>query len=113
MDRAGGVNKMDCDTAAHKQSRYGEIANEVMDMLVKVGWKNDFIVDTACGHGRVLRAAGALYGPGRPVGKTRNPGAVLSPQRHWRLPHRGILRPRFRDWVPSLARPCGSSSAMP
>merc|ERR1712157_47057 len=38
-----GVNKMDCDTAAYKQSRYEEIANEMKSMLVKVGWKKDFI----------------------------------------------------------------------
>merc|ERR1712142_626287 len=38
-----GVNKMDCDTAAYKQSRYDEIANEMKSMLVKVGWKKDFI----------------------------------------------------------------------
>merc|ERR1712141_92840 len=33
-----GVNKMDCDTAGYKQSRYDEIANEMKSMLVKVGW---------------------------------------------------------------------------
>merc|ERR1739848_787350 len=38
-----GVNKMDCDTAAYKQSRYVEISNEMKNMLVKVGWKKDFI----------------------------------------------------------------------
>merc|ERR1712217_707310 len=38
-----GVNKMDCDTAAYKQSRFDEIANEMKSMLVKVGWKKDFI----------------------------------------------------------------------
>merc|ERR1712194_481669 len=38
-----GVNKMDCDTAAYKQTRYDEIANEMKSMLVKVGWKKDFI----------------------------------------------------------------------
>jgi hypothetical protein len=30
---------MDCDTAAYKQARYDEIANEMKSMLVKVGWK--------------------------------------------------------------------------
>merc|ERR1712160_78543 len=34
-----GVNKMDCDTAGYKQSRYDEIANEMKSMLVKDGWK--------------------------------------------------------------------------
>ena len=38
-----GVNKMDCDTAGYKQSRYDEIANEMRSMLVKVGWKKDFV----------------------------------------------------------------------
>merc|ERR1719473_756347 len=38
-----GVNKMDCDTAGYKQARYDEIANEMKNMLVKVGWKKDFI----------------------------------------------------------------------
>merc|ERR1712193_452138 len=38
-----GVNKMDCDTAGYKQARYDEIMNEMKSMLVKVGWKKDFI----------------------------------------------------------------------
>merc|ERR1711941_89961 len=38
-----GVNKMDCDTAGYKQARYDEIANEMKSMLVKVGWKKEFI----------------------------------------------------------------------
>merc|ERR1712048_1182246 len=38
-----GVNKMDCDTAGYKKDRYDEIANEMKSMLVKVGWKKDFI----------------------------------------------------------------------
>jgi elongation factor 1-alpha len=38
-----GVNKMDCDTAGYKQSRYDEIAAEMRNMLMKVGWKKDFI----------------------------------------------------------------------
>merc|ERR1711972_263454 len=38
-----GVNKMDCDTAGYKQARYDEIGNEMRSMLVKVGWKKDFI----------------------------------------------------------------------
>merc|ERR1712093_654112 len=38
-----GVNKMDCDTAGYKQSRFDEIANEMKSMLMKVGWKKDFI----------------------------------------------------------------------
>jgi len=38
-----GVNKMDCDVAGYKQSRYDEIANEMKSTLIKVGWKKDFI----------------------------------------------------------------------
>merc|ERR1711904_660230 len=38
-----GVNKMDCDTAGYKKERYEEIANEMKNMLVKVGWKKDAI----------------------------------------------------------------------
>jgi elongation factor 1-alpha len=38
-----GINKMDCDTAGYKQARYEEIANEMKNMLCKVGWKKDFI----------------------------------------------------------------------
>merc|ERR1719215_1213966 len=38
-----GINKMDCDVAGYKQSRYDEIANEMRNMLGKVGWKKDFI----------------------------------------------------------------------
>merc|ERR1712137_278236 len=41
-----GVNKMDCDTAGYKQARYDEIMNEMKSMLVKVGWKKDFIEKT-------------------------------------------------------------------
>merc|ERR1711920_1055759 len=38
-----GINKMDCDTAGYKQSRYDEIMNEMKNMLQKVGWKKDFV----------------------------------------------------------------------
>lgn len=39
-----GVNKMDTDTAGpYKQSRYDEISAEMADMLVKVGYKKDFV----------------------------------------------------------------------
>merc|ERR1712066_93840 len=33
----------DCDVAGYKQSRYDEIANEMRNMLAKVGWKKDFL----------------------------------------------------------------------
>merc|ERR1719261_1329383 len=39
-----GVNKMDCDTAGYKQSRYDEISSEMINMLQKVGWKKDFVL---------------------------------------------------------------------
>ncbi|KAL4443320.1 hypothetical protein ABPG75_011057 [Micractinium tetrahymenae] len=38
-----GVNKMDSDTAGYKQDRYNEIAAEMKHMLVRVGWKPDFV----------------------------------------------------------------------
>jgi elongation factor 1-alpha len=38
-----GVNKMDCDVAGYKQSRYEEIKNEMTFMLVKSGWKKKFV----------------------------------------------------------------------
>merc|ERR1711869_50973 len=42
-----GVNKMDCDTAGYKKERYDEISNEMLSVLVKVGWKKDFIEKSA------------------------------------------------------------------
>ncbi|KAI0243651.1 hypothetical protein L0F63_003000 [Massospora cicadina] len=38
-----GVNKMDSDTAGYKQDRYNEIRDEMASMLVKVGWKKEFV----------------------------------------------------------------------
>jgi len=38
-----GINKMDCDTAGYKEERYVEIRDEMKNMLVRVGWKKDFI----------------------------------------------------------------------
>jgi len=38
-----GVNKMDCDVAAYKESRFTEIKDEMINTLTKVGWKKDFI----------------------------------------------------------------------
>jgi len=40
-----GINKMDCDTAGYKQSRYEEIRDEMINMMTKVGWKKDFITE--------------------------------------------------------------------
>ena len=36
-------NTKDCDTAGYKKDRFDEISNEMSSMLVKVGWKKDFI----------------------------------------------------------------------
>jgi elongation factor 1-alpha len=38
-----GVNKMDCDVAKYGQPRYDEVKNEMKEMLVKIGWKKEFI----------------------------------------------------------------------
>jgi elongation factor 1-alpha len=38
-----GVNKMDSDTAGYKEARYKEISDEMRHMLVRVGWKDDFV----------------------------------------------------------------------
>jgi elongation factor 1-alpha len=38
-----GVNKMDCDMAGYSQARYEEIRNEMRNMLIKVGWKKDYV----------------------------------------------------------------------
>jgi len=38
-----GVNKMDCDTAGYGEPRYKEIKEEMVHMLIKVGWKKEFI----------------------------------------------------------------------
>lgn len=38
-----GVNKMDSDTAGYSEERFKEVADEMKDMLVKVGWKADYV----------------------------------------------------------------------
>jgi len=38
-----GINKMDCDVAKYSKERYDEIANEMRNMLQKVGWKKDVV----------------------------------------------------------------------
>ncbi|KAA8494988.1 Elongation factor 1-alpha [Porphyridium purpureum] len=38
-----GVNKMDCDMAKYGKERFDECANEAKNMLVRVGWKKDFV----------------------------------------------------------------------
>merc|ERR1712216_824649 len=39
-----GVNKMDTDTAGpYSKARYDEVGGEMKNMLIKVGWKKDFV----------------------------------------------------------------------
>lgn len=39
-----GINKMDTDTAGpYKKERYDEIAMEMKDMMIKTGWKKEFV----------------------------------------------------------------------
>ena len=38
-----GVNKMDCDMANYTKARYDEIADEIKNMLIRVGLKKDFV----------------------------------------------------------------------
>jgi len=40
-----GINKMDCDTAKYGKERYDEIKEEMASMLVKVGWKKEFVAN--------------------------------------------------------------------
>jgi len=40
-----GINKMDCDAAGYKVERYNEIKEEMASMLVKVGWKKQFVAN--------------------------------------------------------------------
>jgi len=40
-----GVNKMDTETAGYKEARYNEIRDEMRNMLIKVGWKKDFVLE--------------------------------------------------------------------
>eukprot|EP00397_Hematodinium_sp_SG-2012_P037795 GEMP01041015.1.p1 GENE.GEMP01041015.1~~GEMP01041015.1.p1 ORF type:complete len:484 (+),score=106.14 GEMP01041015.1:66-1454(+) len=42
-----GINKMDCDVAKYSKERYDEIANEMKNMMQKVGWKKEFIAESA------------------------------------------------------------------
>jgi elongation factor 1-alpha len=38
-----GVNKMDSDVAGYKEERFNEIRDEMRNMLVKAGWKKEFV----------------------------------------------------------------------
>jgi len=41
-----GINKMDCDVAKYGAPRYNEIKDEMASMLVKVGWKKEFVAES-------------------------------------------------------------------
>jgi elongation factor 1-alpha len=41
-----GVNKMDCDVAGYKESRYNEIKDEMTLMLTRVGYKKAYVTDS-------------------------------------------------------------------
>ncbi len=41
-----GINKMDSDTAGYKEDRYVEIRNEMRNMLIRVGWKKEFVAES-------------------------------------------------------------------
>jgi elongation factor 1-alpha len=41
-----GVNKMDCDVAKYSKERYDEIAAEMRNTLLKVGWKKAFVAES-------------------------------------------------------------------
>jgi len=38
-----GVNKMDCDVAKYGKPRYDEVKAEMRDVLIKIGWKQQFV----------------------------------------------------------------------
>jgi len=40
-----GINKMDSDVAKYTQARYTEIADEMKNMLQKIGWKKEFVLE--------------------------------------------------------------------
>ena len=42
-----GVNKMSHDTAGYKQAPHDEAANEMKDVLLKAGWKEDLVEKSA------------------------------------------------------------------
>jgi len=41
-----GINKMDCEIANYSQARYEEVKNEMKEMLVKAGWKKEFVEES-------------------------------------------------------------------
>jgi len=70
-----GINKMDCDTAGYKKERYDEIANEMKNMLGKVGWKKDFLengvpymaISGWCGDNLVKKTTNMAWWKGQDV----------------------------------------------
>merc|ERR1712124_13642 len=38
-----GVNKMDCEYVKYSEARFKEINSEMVHMLSKLGWKDDFV----------------------------------------------------------------------
>ena len=38
------INKMDSDVSQYKEARYNEIRDEVRNVLVRVGWRKDFVM---------------------------------------------------------------------
>jgi len=41
-----GVNKMDCDVVGYKEDRYNEIRDEMRNMLIRAGWKKNFVANS-------------------------------------------------------------------
>jgi len=41
-----GVNKMDCDLAKYGEPRYNEVRDEIVHMLLRVGWKKEFVMNS-------------------------------------------------------------------
>jgi len=69
------INKMDCDVAKYSKERYDEIANEMKNMLGKVGWKKDFVTNSVpfmpisgwCGDNLVKKSANMSWWSGADV----------------------------------------------
>ncbi|EDQ89626.1 uncharacterized protein MONBRDRAFT_36952 [Monosiga brevicollis MX1] len=41
-----GCNKMDCDVAGYGEARFKEVRDEMVHMLIKVGWKKSFVEES-------------------------------------------------------------------
>jgi len=70
-----GVNKMDCDLAGYKVERYEEISNEMNNMLQKIGWKKDFVLQSVpflpisgwCGDNLLEKSTNMAWWKGKDV----------------------------------------------